>query len=165
MLSCWCVQVEEQFKDKVSFVMLNIENPKWAPEVAEYRIDGVPHFLFLNSRGEPEAAAVGRLPKQVHIILVLSVHDVPAACSSWGNVAAGPGRQHASALRGHPASLQRSLRGNLVTVWPQLCSGSHITTKSWLVGTVHHLIISAHQLSLCDVQNCLCQALNKVLVL
>eukprot|EP00197_Chlamydomonas_leiostraca_P004847 CAMPEP_0202869286 /NCGR_PEP_ID=MMETSP1391-20130828/12357_1 /ASSEMBLY_ACC=CAM_ASM_000867 /TAXON_ID=1034604 /ORGANISM="Chlamydomonas leiostraca, Strain SAG 11-49" /LENGTH=242 /DNA_ID=CAMNT_0049549593 /DNA_START=31 /DNA_END=759 /DNA_ORIENTATION=+ len=59
------IAIEKQYGSSVNLVMLNIENTKWAEEAAEYRVGGIPHFVFIDKEGKPLAAAVGRLPRSV----------------------------------------------------------------------------------------------------
>jgi len=58
-------QLEQQYDESVNFVMLNVDNTKWLPEVLNYRVDGIPHFVFLNSKGEAIAQTIGKQPRTV----------------------------------------------------------------------------------------------------
>lgn len=56
-------QLEQQYGESVNFVMLNVDNTKWLPEILKYRVDGIPHFAFLNSKGEAIAQTIGQQPR------------------------------------------------------------------------------------------------------
>jgi len=58
-------QIKESYGDRVNFVMLNVDNTKWLPEMLRYRVDGIPHFLFMDDRGEVNAEAIGEQPKGI----------------------------------------------------------------------------------------------------
>lgn len=58
-------QLEQQYADKVNFVMLNVDNTKWLPEMLKYRVDGIPHFVYLNKNGEAVAQAIGDQPRTI----------------------------------------------------------------------------------------------------
>jgi thiol-disulfide isomerase/thioredoxin len=58
-------QLRQQYGDQVNFVMLNVDNSKWLPEVLEYRVDGIPHFVFLNRQATAIAQTIGEIPQQI----------------------------------------------------------------------------------------------------
>ena len=58
-------ELKQEYGKKVNFVMLNVDNTKWLPEVLRYRVDGIPHFIFLGNDGQELAQAIGEQPRSV----------------------------------------------------------------------------------------------------
>ncbi|MEN9203509.1 MAG: thioredoxin family protein [Thermostichus sp. DG_1_6_bins_120] len=57
--------LKDEFAQQVNFVMLNVDNPKWLPELSRYRVNGIPHFLFLDREGTALGSAIGEQPESV----------------------------------------------------------------------------------------------------
>ncbi|AFZ03668.1 thioredoxin family protein [Calothrix sp. PCC 6303] len=57
--------LEKEYGNKINFVMLNVDNTKWLPEMLRYRVDGIPHFVFLNQKGEALAETIGDQPRTI----------------------------------------------------------------------------------------------------
>jgi thiol-disulfide isomerase/thioredoxin len=58
-------ELKASYGDRVNFVMLNVDNEKWLPEVVTYRVDGIPHFVYLQADNETLAQAIGEQPKSI----------------------------------------------------------------------------------------------------
>lgn len=58
-------QLKTNYASKVNFVMLNVDNTKWLPEMLNYRVDGIPHFEFLSAEGFEKGAAIGEMPQVI----------------------------------------------------------------------------------------------------
>jgi thiol-disulfide isomerase/thioredoxin len=71
----WCTSCQAMAKDmnelkqdydqQVNFVMLNVDNSKWLPEMLHYRVEAIPHFVFLNGTGDPIAMTIGEQPRPI----------------------------------------------------------------------------------------------------
>ncbi|HIK38586.1 MAG: thioredoxin family protein [Geminocystis sp.] len=57
--------LKKEYEGKVNFVMLNVDNSNWLPEILKYDVNGIPHFVFLNFRGEAVGQAIGEQPLAV----------------------------------------------------------------------------------------------------
>ncbi len=57
--------IKQSYGERVNFVMLNVDNTKWLPEILRYRVDGIPHFVFMNSEGDAIAEAIGEQPRSI----------------------------------------------------------------------------------------------------
>ncbi|MGF1520391.1 MAG: thioredoxin family protein [Nodosilinea sp.] len=58
-------ELRESYGDRVNFVMLNIDNNKWLPEMLAYRVEGIPLFAYLGADARPIATAIGEQPRQI----------------------------------------------------------------------------------------------------
>ncbi|NES98995.1 MAG: redoxin family protein [Sphaerospermopsis sp. SIO1G2] len=58
-------ELKKQYANQLNFVMLNVDNNKWLPEMLKYRVDGIPHFVFLSNQGEGIAEAIGDIPRSI----------------------------------------------------------------------------------------------------
>ncbi|MGC1305817.1 MAG: thioredoxin family protein [Phormidesmis sp.] len=58
-------QLKSDYGSKVNFVMLNVDNTKWLPEMLNYRVDGIPHFEFLSADSTEKGSAIGEIPRVI----------------------------------------------------------------------------------------------------
>lgn len=77
--------LEKEYADKINFVMLNVDNTKWLPEMLRYRVDGIPHFVFLGKDGNSVAETIGDQPRTImtsNIDALLTGSTLPYARTS-----------------------------------------------------------------------------------
>ena len=57
--------LHEQYGSQVNFVMLDIDSPQWADQIAAYGASGVPQFTLLDVDHQEHNTWVGKVPKAI----------------------------------------------------------------------------------------------------
>ena len=57
-------QIEESYKDKVNFVMVNGDNPENWPLIEALGVDAIPHLAMVEADGTVDTALIGAVPKE-----------------------------------------------------------------------------------------------------
>ena len=82
--------IKQEYGDQLNFVMLNVDNTKWLPEILKYRVDGIPHFVFFNKKAEAIAQTIGEVPRNImeaNLDALIAENAIPYAQAS-GQVSA-----------------------------------------------------------------------------
>lgn len=58
-------ELKQKYNDRINFVMLNVDNDKWLPEMLQYNVDSIPHFAFISREGSAIASVIGEQPQSV----------------------------------------------------------------------------------------------------
>jgi len=58
-------ELKNKYNDQINFVMLNVDNDKWLPEMLKYQVDSIPNFTFLAADGTDMGSVIGEQPKAV----------------------------------------------------------------------------------------------------
>ncbi len=57
--------LEQQYGGDINFVMLNVDEAQWLPQMDQYDVTGVPQFTLLDQQHSQVKTLVGRIPQLI----------------------------------------------------------------------------------------------------
>ena len=64
-MSATVADLHQQYGNNINFVMLDIDDPQWSPQVESYGASGVPQFTLLDAHHEEVKTWIGKVPKSI----------------------------------------------------------------------------------------------------
>ena len=58
-------KLHQEYGDRINFVMLNIDDPQWATQIADFGASSVPQYTLLTAADQPIETWVGKVPKVI----------------------------------------------------------------------------------------------------
>ena len=70
--------IEQQQHGKLDVVLLNVDNPRWQPEVDRYEVNGIPQLELFNASGQAVGRALGaRSRPELEALTTALIADTP----------------------------------------------------------------------------------------
>jgi thiol-disulfide isomerase/thioredoxin len=100
--------VESGSRNQLNVVLLNVDNPRWLPEVDRYAVNGIPHLELFDRNGSPVGRAIGvRSRSELENLTQALINDQPlpamAGVGATSSLAEGSGAT-AAAIQAGPRS-------------------------------------------------------------
>lgn len=57
--------LRDRYSNRINFVMLNVDDSQWTPQLKEYKVNGVPQFDLLDAQNQVTHHWVGKVPQTV----------------------------------------------------------------------------------------------------
>ncbi len=82
------LSLQKLYAHKINFAMLNVDNNKWLPEIDQFNVDGIPHFVFLAKDNAVLGNAIGMIPRNIlveNLEAMINLQTLPHAKLVDGN--------------------------------------------------------------------------------
>jgi thiol-disulfide isomerase/thioredoxin len=96
--------LEQQHRGQLNVVLLNVDNPRWQPEMDRYAVNGIPQLEFFSNQGKTIGRSIGaRTATELQALGLALIEDSPLpAIAGVGKVSQLNEDQDESSLRAAP---------------------------------------------------------------